>query len=75
MNNLVQVFGIDLSVLAWLLPNINNALAPQLKSSDDKQEIGNQMNVQGICFTLQRFIRVVLSAAHPVMLFLDDLQW
>ena len=73
-NNLMRVFSADLSVLAWLLPNIN-ALAPQLKPSDDKQEIGNQINVQGICFTLQRFIRVVSSAAHPVMLFLDDLQW
>jgi predicted ATPase len=73
-NDLVRVFGADMSVLSQLLPNIK-ALIPQLAPSDDKQEIDNQMNVQGICFTLQRFIRVVSSATHPVMLFLDDLQW
>jgi predicted ATPase len=33
------------------------------------------MNLQSVCFTLQRFMRVVSSASHPVMLFLDDLQW
>jgi len=40
-----------------------------------EQEIDNQMNVRGICFILQQFIRVVSSVTHPVMLFLDDLQW
>ncbi len=51
VNNLVQLFGVDLSILARLLPNIK-ALAPQLKPSDDEQEISNQMNIQGICFIL-----------------------
>ena len=35
----------------------------------------SQTNVRSICFTLQRFIGVVSNAAHPVVLFLDDLQW
>ena len=74
VNDLVRVFGADLSTLAQLLPNIK-ALAPHLKPSDDDQEIDNRMNVRGICFMLQRFIRVVSSVTHPVMLFLDDLQW
>jgi hypothetical protein len=74
VNDLVRVFGADLSTLAQLLPNIK-ALAPHLKSSDDEQDIDNQMNVRGICFILQQFIRVVSSVTHPVMLFLDDLQW
>ena len=30
---------------------------------------------QVILLTLQRFVSVVSSAAHPVVLFLDDLQW
>ena len=44
VDDLVRVFGADLSTLAWLLPNIK-ALTPHLKPSDDKQEIDNQMNV------------------------------
>ena len=74
VDDLVRVFGADLSTLARLLPNIK-ALVPHLKPADDDQEIDNRMNVRGICFMLQRFIRVVSSVAHPVMLFLDDLQW
>ena len=74
VNDLVRVFGADLSTLAQLLPNIK-ALVSHLKPADDDQEIDNKMNVRGICFMLQRFIRVVSSVAHPVMLFLDDLQW
>jgi hypothetical protein len=74
VNDLVCVFGSDLPVLARLLPNIKS-LAPQLDSSDDVQESHNQMNLRSICFTLQRFIRVVSSKVHPVVLFLDDLQW
>jgi hypothetical protein len=74
VNDLVRVFGSGLPVLARLLPNIN-ALAPQLNLSDDVQESHNQMNLGSICFMLQRFIRVVSSEVHPVVLFLDDLQW
>ena len=74
VNDLVHVFGSDLSVLVRLLPNIK-ALAPQLNLSDDEKESHNQMSIPSICFTLQRFIGVVSSATHPVVLFLDDLQW
>jgi hypothetical protein len=76
VNNLVQVFGSDWTTLARLLPNIK-AIVPFLELSAD--DVGgatdSQMNVRSICFTLQRFIKVVSCAAHPVMLFLDDLQW
>jgi predicted ATPase len=75
VDELVQVFGSDWSTLARLLPNIN-AIVPQLeRSAVVGGEVDNQMNVRSICFTLQRFLRVVSSAANPVMLFLDDLQW
>ena len=74
VDDLVRVFGADLSTLARLLPNIK-ALVPHLKPADDDQDIDNRMNVRGICFILQQFIRVVSSPTHPVMLFLDDLQW
>mmetsp|Transcript_7945 Transcript_7945/g.17919 ORF Transcript_7945/g.17919 Transcript_7945/m.17919 type:complete len:1329 (+) Transcript_7945:91-4077(+) len=74
VKNLMEVFGTDFSVLARLLPNIVS-LSPQLKPTVDEKEGGDQMNLRSICFTLQRFMRVVSSKSHPVMLFLDDLQW
>jgi predicted ATPase len=74
VKDLVDVFGSDLSVLAHLLPNIR-VLFPQLEQSGDKKESESGCNVRSVCFTLQRFIRVVSSERHPIVLFLDDLQW
>jgi len=74
VEDLVEVFGSDLSVLARLLPNIR-ALSPQLRQSADMEVKEYQCNMQNIYFTLQHFIRVVSSGTHPVVLFLDDLQW
>ena len=73
VNALIEEFGTDLSVLAYLLPNVK-ALAPQLQN-EEQEESMDQMNLQSVCFILQRFLRVVSSKNHPVMLFLDDLQW
>jgi predicted ATPase len=74
VDDLICFFGPDLSSLARLLPNIK-VLAPHLNLQSVEQECDSQTNVRSICFTLQRFIGVVSSAAHPVVLFLDDLQW
>jgi predicted ATPase len=74
VNDLDRVVGSDLSILAWLLPNIK-PLASQLNSSNDVQESHNQMNLGSICFMLQCFIRIVSSEVHPVVLFLNDIQW
>lgn len=76
INNLVTEFGNDLSVLAHLLPNVK-AFSPQFYATQSNEVQGNndQVNLQSICFTLQRFMRVVSSSKNPVMLFLDDLQW
>jgi hypothetical protein len=74
VNDLIRDFGSDLSILARLLPNIK-VLSPQLISADDEQESDNQMNLQSISFTLQRFIRAISTETNPVVLFLDDLQW
>jgi len=74
VDDLIGYFGPDLSSLAQLLPNIK-VLAPHLDLPVGEQESANHTNLQSICFTLQRFIGVVSSAVHPVVLFLDDLQW
>ncbi|KAL3822373.1 hypothetical protein ACHAXA_010851 [Cyclostephanos tholiformis] len=74
VNDLVHVFGSDLSVLARLLPNIK-VFSPQLIPTGDELESENQINLRGICFMLQRFIKIVSSRKNPVVLFLDDVQW
>lgn len=76
--NLVDVFGTDFSVITRLLPNIGDISPSRTKEETDGLEmIGNQMNLRSICFSLWRFMRVISMSipSHPVMLFLDDLQW
>ena len=77
---IVNEFGADFSVLAHLLPNIRSLAPTPLEdqtsgnNGDGANESSNQMNLQSVCFLLQRFMRVVSSKEHPIMLFLDDLQ-
>eukprot|EP00584_Thalassiosira_punctigera_P010333 CAMPEP_0172526094 /NCGR_PEP_ID=MMETSP1067-20121228/1094_1 /TAXON_ID=265564 ORGANISM="Thalassiosira punctigera, Strain Tpunct2005C2" /NCGR_SAMPLE_ID=MMETSP1067 /ASSEMBLY_ACC=CAM_ASM_000444 /LENGTH=1314 /DNA_ID=CAMNT_0013309531 /DNA_START=85 /DNA_END=4029 /DNA_ORIENTATION=- len=73
-NELMEVFGADFSMLAQLLPNIE-AISPNLDRSNHAKEVGDRMNFRSVCFILQRFMRVVSTKSHPVMLFLDDIQW
>ena len=74
VDDLIGIFGPDLSSLARLLPNIK-VLASALKLPMSEQESASQTNLRSICYTLQQFIGVVSSAVHPVVLFLDDMQW
>jgi len=74
VDDLIGIFGPDLSSLARLLPNIK-VLASELKLPMSEQESASQTNLRSICYTLQQFIGVVSSAVHPVVLFLDDMQW
>jgi len=68
-------FESDFSVLARLLPKIS-ALFPRRNEKTTKDtSIERVMNLQNVCHTLQRFMRIVSSSLTPVMLFLDDLQW
>ena len=72
-NKLRRDFDSDFSILARLLPMII-AISPQLEPAA-KKECGEPMSFCNICFVLQRFMRVISSVRHPVMLFLDDCQW
>ena len=74
VDDLIGIFGPDLSSLARLLPNIK-VLASELKLPMSEKESASQPNLRSICYTLQQFIGVVSSAVHPVVLFLDDMQW
>ncbi|KAL7425450.1 hypothetical protein ACHAXM_000021, partial [Skeletonema potamos] len=71
---LLNEFGVELSLLVRLLPNVS-VLFPEFVSPAVEVEAGDTMNTRSVCFTLLRFVRVVSSPRHPIMLFLDDLQW
>jgi len=73
--SLLEAFGSDIFVLARLLPNLSLISHRLKKTATYNCSDVDQMNVQSVSFVLQRFMRVVSSKSHPVMLFLDDLQW
>ena len=71
---LTELFGSEIKFLAQLLPNLGK-LAPQIETIT-KREVDNQTsNLHSTCFLLRRFMAVVSSSLHPVVLFFDDLQW
>jgi len=69
-------FESDFSVLARLLPNISVVFPHLAKPASRKDtSVERIMNLRNVCFTLQRFMRIVSSRLRPVVLFMDDLQW
>eukprot|EP00984_Skeletonema_dohrnii_P000513 scaffold169_cov122-Skeletonema_dohrnii-CCMP3373.AAC.1 len=67
-------FGDDFGLLIRLLPSVI-VLFPELVGPAIHEEDAVTMNARSVSFTLLRFVRVVSSPRHPVMLFLDDMQW
>ena len=59
-------FGVDFSLLMRLLPNVS-LFFPEFEGSEMEEQASNTMNVRSVCFTLMRFVRVVSSPLHPVM--------
>ena len=61
-------FGIDFNLLLRLLPNVRmlsplGLPAPPVNFADENEK----MNIQSVCFTLVRFLRVVSSPRRPVV--------
>ena len=64
-------FGADIGLLARMLPSIN-LLSPDFMASFFTHQIEYEqavdtMNAHSVCFTLLRFIRIVSSPNHPIM--------
>ena len=59
-------FGVDLSLLMRLLPNVSLFFL-EFAGSEMEEQGSDTMNVRSVCFTLLRFVRVVSSPLHPVM--------
>eukprot|EP00804_Cyclotella_cryptica_P019177 CCRYP_021112-RB/>CCRYP_021112-RB protein AED:0.02 eAED:0.02 QI:21/1/1/1/1/1/4/1110/1196 len=74
---LINEFGANFHVLARALPNVLVMLSccASLPISKHDTDTLNLAGYSSLCFTLQRFMRVVSSTSRPIMLFLDDLQW
>ena len=72
---LAKTFGADLFLLLRLIPNLQLLLPdrPFLENENCNHE--DQMNLQSVAFLISTFVRVVSSKEHPVMIFLDDIQW
>jgi len=64
-------FGVDINLVKRLLPNVSILLPDfvSLLSSPGSpiDNAGEQMDTKSVCFTLIRFLRVVSSPRHPVM--------
>jgi len=61
-----EEFGVDFSLLMRLLPNVG-VLFPEHVRPVINVDAGEAMNARSVCFTLLRFVRVVSSPSHPVM--------
>ena len=66
-----QAVGTALPVLAEIVPDVQAIVGPQPPPSP----LPTTEAQQRLQLTLQRFIGVFTAEAHPLVLFLDDLQW
>jgi hypothetical protein len=65
-NKMRDEFGVDLSLLMRHMPNVI-LFFPEFAGSEMEEQASDTMNVRSVCFTLLRFVRVVSSPLHPVM--------
>lgn len=75
--SLITEFGTNFHLLARILPNVLSILSTDVPAQtfNNKIETDSSVNFLSLCFTLQRFMRVVSKSVGPGMLFLDDIQW
>ena len=66
VKKLREEFGVDFSLLMRLLPSVS-LLFPEDVSPAMRVEGGEAKNARSVCFTLLRFVRVVSSPQHPIM--------
>ena len=60
-------FGVDFSLLMRLLPSVSVLFPEFVSPVIGEQPDGDTVNVRGVCHTLLRFVRVISSPRHPVM--------
>ena len=68
-------FGVDFSLLMRLLPNVRSLSPGERLSETTQAQSNDSVNVRSVCFTLLRFVRVVSSPRHPIMVSLLQLRF
>ena len=70
-------FGSNFYKLVQILPNVTR-LAPTpdaLESMAQDIDYASDVNFFSLCDIIKRFMRAISISSHPLVLFLDDLQW
>ncbi|MGC1248576.1 MAG: AAA family ATPase [Spirulinaceae cyanobacterium] len=70
-NKLHNVLGSSSTAIAKFIPEINLILGQNQPEID----LSTEVTKQRFDITFQKFIRVFISPRHPLVLFLDNLQW
>ena len=71
--NLIQEFGPNFQFLAQMLPNVL-LFSPSTTNYPSSHRMESTVNIISLCFTIQRFMKVISLSTSPGMIFLDDLQ-
>ena len=71
--NLIQEFGPNFQFLAQMLPNVL-LFSPSATSYPSSHRVESTANIISLCFTLQRFMKVISLSRIRGMMFFDDLQ-
>jgi len=68
---ILKAVGLNGKVLADVIPNLERVIGPQ----PDVAELGGQEAQNRFNYVFQSFVRVMAQKDHPLVIFLDDLQW
>jgi predicted ATPase/class 3 adenylate cyclase len=68
---LLAALGAEGRVITNVLPNLEHIIGPQ----PPIPEVGGTENLNRFNYLFRKFVRTLCRGAHPVVIFIDDLQW
>jgi PAS domain S-box-containing protein len=68
---ILEAVGLSGNLLTDMIPNLELVIGPQ----PDVPELDGQATQNRLNYVFQRFIKVIARKEHPLVVFLDDLQW
>ena len=70
-DELRAALGAEGRVITNVLPNLEHIIGPQQQIP----EVGGAETLNRFNYLFRKFVRALCTAAHPVVIFVDDLQW
>jgi histidine kinase len=70
-DELRAALGSEGRVITNMLPNLEHIIGPQPQIP----EVGGAETLNRFNYLFRKFVRVLCTAAHPVVIFVDDMQW